>query len=102
MEPDIFKPHIILEEMAGAGMVKIKGGGYASNDLEYDANSGSPYQSAYNEAFKLALATQIPMWRKVNWDTYECLYHPDVRSLTKPKEEVKPEHKDAKGNEIEF
>lgn len=75
-KPDIFKPYVVLSSMSTAGMIHIHGGG-GTNDLVFELGSGSPYQCAYNEAFKLAVTAQLPLWAggHGNW---QCLYNPDI------------------------
>ena len=67
---DIFKPRIVLEKFGDAGMVKVKSKSGVNTD--YEVNPGSPFQSAYNEAFGLAISCQLPLW-------FNCvlLYSPD-------------------------
>lgn len=76
-KPEIFRPYILLKRIADAGMVSIHGGSYSSNDLVFEVNGGSPFQSAYNEAFKLALACQLPLWREEGIEL-QLLYSPSV------------------------
>ncbi len=72
-EPNIFKPYILLHRIEDAGIISVHGGG-SVNDLRYEISGGQPYQSAYNDAFKLALASQLPLWDSSN----NLLYTPNV------------------------
>lgn len=88
IEPDIFSPYILLEQVSTAGVIKIRGG--HCSDMEYQICGGSPYQAAYNDAFKLAVTAKLPLWTRVGWGEPTLLYHPDVKSL-EPKTENNPQ-----------
>lgn len=79
-QPDIFHPYIVIEKFSSAGIVTIYGGSYSCNCMEYKVNGGSPFQSAYNEAYLLALSTQRPLWFKKNFGEYELIYNPNLEN----------------------
>lgn len=70
---DIFKPRIIYKILLDtAGQVILK-----DYNIEYEINGGSPIQSAYNEAFRLAITLKIPLYEEISYNEYKLLYHPD-------------------------
>jgi len=60
MKADMFNPYIKLEKIADAGMITIVGG--HCSDLHYKVCGGQPWEYAYKDAFKLATATDLPLW----------------------------------------
>ena len=81
MKPDMFKPYILLDKCAGAGIITIIGG-HCSN-MKFTVNGGSPYQSAYNEAFELAVTLRVPLWLGNQFSDQVCAYSPEIESLDK-------------------
>ena len=72
VKEDIFNSRIVLDEFGDAGMVKVKSP--KCIDTEYEVNPGSPFQSAYNQAFSLAIASQLPLWFRG-----QLLYSPNYK-----------------------
>ena len=60
MKEDIFNPRVVLSRICDAGVVVVKS--KCTKNIEFTVNSGSPFQCAYDEAFSLAITSDLPLW----------------------------------------